>query len=154
MYITRKLVIATLVLLITLTVLSANEGTPVPYSETPYTGEITTPESTFKRVNPFGDIARRTAFAPDAGNTTSFFVDGLPVEAAYTDTAVIIRYLKSEDEIDMALEHIMLAIGADELEELGTPGQGIARIPYPTGMDKKSAEDTIWALALSGEFGY
>lgn len=154
MYRTRKFVIAALVLIFTLTALSANEGMPVPYSETPYTGEITTPESTFKRINPFGDIARRTAFTPDAGNTTSFFVDGLPVEAAYTDSAVIIRYPKAGDDIDMALDHIMLAIGADELEELGTPGQGIARIPYPVGMDKKAAEDTIWTLALSGEFGY
>ena len=108
----------------------------------------------FMHTNAFDENIRHTAFSPEAGNTTSFYADGLPVETAYTDSAVIIRYPKSGDDINMALDHIMLAIGADELEELGTPGQGNARIPYPVGMDKKAAEDTIWTLALSGEFGY
>lgn len=108
----------------------------------------------FMHTTVFNEKIRHTAFSPDEGNTTSFYVDGLPVEVAYTDTALIIRYPKTGDDIAMALDHIMLAIGADELEELGTPSQGIVRIPYPVGMDKKTTEDMIWTLALSGEFGY
>lgn len=108
----------------------------------------------FMHTNAFNEKNRHTAFSTDAGNTTSFYVDGLPVEVAYTVSDMIVRYPKRGNETSIEIDHIMLAMGSGELEEIGTPDQGIARIPYPEGLDRKTAEDKLWNLIISGEFGY
>lgn len=44
----------------------------------------------FMHTNAFDENIRYTAFSPEAGNTTSFYADGLPVEVAYTASDMII----------------------------------------------------------------
>ena len=112
----------------------------------------------FAAADPFGYSevlpgTRRTGFTPDMGNTTSFSVKGIPMEAAFPADRMVIIYPSESDSdaVENALIGLVEAMDINSSYIIIGRTAGMAEIMYPAGWNPEKASDALWSALISGK---